>query len=136
MFKSQKSQLWQRHNVQVSEVSTVQVADRRSGPKSAKTTRNGYRIVARSLESVPVLLPAISSPLGPVPRPKTAKIEPKLPINRPPAAAMLSSLVAMVDSIHDNESELNNKMQLAKDASDALGRAEKAAAALKDARTI
>ena len=48
MFKSQKSQLWQCHNVQVSEVSTVQVADRRSGPKSAKMVRNGSRMVARS----------------------------------------------------------------------------------------
>ena len=37
---SQKSQLWQYHNVQVS--------DRRSGPKSAKMVRNGSRMVARS----------------------------------------------------------------------------------------
>ena len=48
MLKSQKSQLWQCHNVQVSEVSTVQVADRRSGPKSTKMLRNGSRMVARS----------------------------------------------------------------------------------------
>ena len=59
MLKSQKSQLWQCHsvqvrdqlwqchNVQVSEVSIVQVADRRSGPKSAKMVRNGSRMVAR-----------------------------------------------------------------------------------------
>ena len=41
MFKSQKSQLWQCHNVQVS--------DRRSGPKSAEMARHGSRImVARS----------------------------------------------------------------------------------------
>ena len=40
MLKSQKSQLWQYHNVQVS--------DRRSVPKSAKITRNGSRMVARS----------------------------------------------------------------------------------------
>ena len=40
MLKSQKSQLWQYHNVQVS--------DRRSGPKSAKMVRNGSRMVARS----------------------------------------------------------------------------------------
>ena len=40
MLKSQKSQLWQYHNVQVS--------DRRSGPKSSKMTRNGSRMVARS----------------------------------------------------------------------------------------
>ena len=40
MLKSQKSQLWQCHNVQVS--------DRRSGPKSAKMARNGSRMVARS----------------------------------------------------------------------------------------
>ena len=33
MLKSQKSQLWQCHN--------VQVADRRSGPKLAKIARNG-----------------------------------------------------------------------------------------------
>ena len=39
MFKSQKSQLWQYHN--------VQVADRRAGPKSSKMTRNGSRIVVR-----------------------------------------------------------------------------------------
>ena len=63
---SQKSQLWQYHN--------VQVADRRSGPKSAKMARNGSRMVARSKESTPGFLKAIFSPLGPVPRPKTAKI--------------------------------------------------------------
>ena len=40
MFKSQKSQLWQCHNVQVS--------DRVSGPRSAKMVRNGSRMVARS----------------------------------------------------------------------------------------
>ena len=40
MLKSQKSQLWQCHN--------VQVADRRSGPKSTKMVRNGSRMVARS----------------------------------------------------------------------------------------
>ena len=40
MLKSQKSQLWQYHNVQVS--------DRRSGPKSAKMARNGSRMVART----------------------------------------------------------------------------------------
>ena len=40
LLKSQKSPLWQYHNVQVS--------DRRSGPKSAKMTRNGSRMVARS----------------------------------------------------------------------------------------
>ena len=40
MFESQKSQLWQCHNVQVS--------DRRSGPKSTKMVRNGSRMVARS----------------------------------------------------------------------------------------
>ena len=40
MLKSQKSQLWQCHNVQVS--------DRRSGPRSAKMVRNGSRMVARS----------------------------------------------------------------------------------------
>ena len=36
------------HNVEVSEVSTVQVADGRSGPKSTKMARNGSRMVARS----------------------------------------------------------------------------------------
>ena len=40
MLKSQKCQLWQCHN--------VQVAVRRSGPKSAKMGRNGSRIVART----------------------------------------------------------------------------------------
>ena len=40
MFKSQKSQLWQCHN--------VQVADKRSGPKSPKMVRSGSRMVARS----------------------------------------------------------------------------------------
>ena len=40
MLKSQKSQLWQCPNVQVS--------DRRSGPKSTKMVRNGSRMVARS----------------------------------------------------------------------------------------
>ena len=40
MLKSQKFQLWQCHNVQVSE--------RRSGPKSPKMIRNGSRMVARS----------------------------------------------------------------------------------------
>ena len=40
MFKSQKSQLWQCHNVQVSES--------RSGPKSSKMVRNGSRMVART----------------------------------------------------------------------------------------
>ena len=69
MLKSQKSPPWQCHNVQVSdvstvamsqcsrlrddsvqvsEVSTVQVADRRSGPKSSKMARNGSRMVAGS----------------------------------------------------------------------------------------
>ena len=36
------------HIVDVSEVSTVQVSDRRSGPKSTKMARNGSRTVARS----------------------------------------------------------------------------------------
>ena len=40
MLMSQKSQLWQCHNVQVS--------DRRSDPKSTKMSRNGSRMVARS----------------------------------------------------------------------------------------
>ena len=40
MLMSQKSQLWQCHNVQVS--------DRWSGPKSTKMARNGSRMVARS----------------------------------------------------------------------------------------
>ena len=40
IVKSQKSQLWQYHN--------VQVADRRSGPKLTKMVRNGSRMVARS----------------------------------------------------------------------------------------
>ena len=40
VFKSQKSQLCQSHN--------VQIADRGSGPKSTKMARNGSRIVARS----------------------------------------------------------------------------------------
>ena len=40
MLKSQKSQLWQCHNVQVS--------DTRSGPKSMKMVRNGSRMVVRS----------------------------------------------------------------------------------------
>ena len=40
MLKSQKSQWWQCHNVQVS--------DRRSGPKSARMIRNGSRMFARS----------------------------------------------------------------------------------------
>ena len=40
MLKSQKSQLRQCHNVQVS--------DRPSGPRSAKMVRNGSRMVARS----------------------------------------------------------------------------------------
>ena len=40
MLRSQKSQLSQCH--------TVQVADRRSGPKSTKMDRNGSRMVARS----------------------------------------------------------------------------------------
>ena len=62
MFKSQKSQLWQCHN--------VQVPDWRSGPKSTKMARNGSRIVARTWESTPRHATAISKPLGPVPRPK------------------------------------------------------------------
>ena len=66
LFKSQKSQLWQCHNVQVSES--------RSGPKSPKITRNGFRIVARTRESTPGHAAAIFSSLGPVPRPKSAKI--------------------------------------------------------------
>ena len=49
MLKSQKSQLWQRHNVQVSEVSIVQVADRRSGPKidenGPKWVENGRQVL-------------------------------------------------------------------------------------------
>ena len=40
MLMSQKSQLWQCHN--------VHVADRRSGPKSSKVARNGSRMVART----------------------------------------------------------------------------------------
>ena len=36
------------HTVDVSEVSIVQVSDRRSGPKSTKMARNGSRMVARS----------------------------------------------------------------------------------------
>ena len=40
MLKSQKSHLWQCHSVQVS--------DKRSGPKSSETARNGSRMVARS----------------------------------------------------------------------------------------
>ena len=40
MLMSQKSQLWQCHS--------VQVADRRSGPKSTKMTRNRSRMVSRS----------------------------------------------------------------------------------------
>ena len=40
MLKSQKSQLSQYYNVQVS--------DRRSGPKSMNMVRNGSRMVARS----------------------------------------------------------------------------------------
>ena len=40
MLMSQKSQLWQYHNVQVSE--------KRSGPKSANMARNGSRMVART----------------------------------------------------------------------------------------
>ena len=40
MFQSQKSQLSQYHNVQVS--------DRRSGPKSTKIMGNSSRMVARS----------------------------------------------------------------------------------------
>ena len=40
MLKSQKSQLWQCHNVQVS--------DRPFGPRLAKMIRNGSRMVARS----------------------------------------------------------------------------------------
>ena len=47
-LKSQKSQLWHCHNVQVSEISIVQIADMRSGPKSTKMVRNGSRMVARS----------------------------------------------------------------------------------------
>ena len=39
MLRSQKSQLWQYHNVQVS--------DRRSGPKSSNMVRKGSRVVAR-----------------------------------------------------------------------------------------
>ena len=66
MLKSQKSQLWQCHN--------VQVEDSRPGPKSSKIARNGSRMVARSRESVPGHATAIFSPLGPVPRPKNAKI--------------------------------------------------------------
>ena len=42
ILKSQKSQLSQYHNVQVS--------NRRSGPKSAKMVRNGSRMVARLQE--------------------------------------------------------------------------------------
>ena len=41
MFMSQKSQLWQCHNVQVSEISIVQVADRRSGPNRRKWLQMG-----------------------------------------------------------------------------------------------
>ena len=48
----------------------VQVADRRSGPKSTKMCRNGSRMVARSRESTPRHAAALSKALGPVPRPK------------------------------------------------------------------
>ena len=40
MLESPTSQLWQCHDLQVS--------DKRSGPKSAKMARNGSRMVARS----------------------------------------------------------------------------------------
>ena len=62
MLMSQKSQLWQCHS--------IQVADRRSGPRSSKMVRNGPRMVARTWESTPRHATAISKPLGPVPRPK------------------------------------------------------------------
>ncbi len=61
MLKSQKSQLPQYDNIQVSEISivasqqsqlwqyhNVQVSDSPSGPKSTKMTRNVSRMVARS----------------------------------------------------------------------------------------
>ena len=72
MLKSQKSQLSQYLNVQVS--------DSRSGPKSAKMARNGSRIVARTQEAIPRHAAAISKPLGPVPRPKSAKKVKKWPV--------------------------------------------------------
>ena len=65
ILMSQKSQLWQCHN--------VQIADRRSGPKLAKMTRNGFRTVARPRESTQMNPTAISERLGPVPRPKTCQ---------------------------------------------------------------
>ena len=70
MFKPQKSQLWQYHN--------FQIPDMRSGPKSTKMFRN-----ARTRQLTPGHATAVSKPLGLVPRPKSTKIQAKLPINRP-----------------------------------------------------
>ena len=63
LLMSQKSQLWQCHNVQVSEG--------QSGPKSAKMVRNGSRMVASPRESTQMNPTAISERLGPVTRTKT-----------------------------------------------------------------
>ena len=82
MLMSQKSQLWQCHN--------VQVADRRSGPKSAKMARNGSRVVARSLESVPPASPGHFLASGTGPAAKNRQNIAQTPDQPPPAAAMLS----------------------------------------------
>ena len=59
------------HTVDVSEISTVQVADKRSGPKSTEMARNGlwHQVLRIGLW----LLAAMFSSLGPVPQPKTTK---------------------------------------------------------------
>ena len=73
-------------------------------------------MVVKPSESVPELLPAIFSPLGPVPSPKTAKIWSKLPINRPPAAAMFMMselsywLVSMLESTLPHKCEKNGSV--------------------------
>ena len=71
MSKSQKSQLWQCHDVQVSE--------NRSGPRSAKMLRNGSRMVARPQESTQMNPTVVPKRLGPVPRPQTHQKWPETP---------------------------------------------------------
>ena len=94
MFKSQKSELWQCHGVQVSDVSIVQVADRRSGPKigenGPKWLQNG-----RDLRIGPCESPShfLASGTGPVAQNRQNRAQ--TPDQPPPAAAMLRDKVVV-----------------------------------------
>ena len=77
MLKSQKSQMWQCHN--------VQVADRRSGPKSTKMARNGSRMVVRI---GPPASPGHFLAAGTGPAAQNCQNIAQTPHQPPPAAAM------------------------------------------------